>query len=224
MPAPERTPSPTQRPPTVPAFVLGELRRLIGIGELVPGQPLRQEDLAARLGVSRVPVREALNTLETEGHVVHEPHYGYRVTELSLTDLLEVYRLRQLLEAEAVRATIALGGTHVLADLRAAGAEVELAHTAGDLLTMNEANRRFHFVLVTSSGLPRLERILRALWDSTEAYRRLYYEEPGNRARALHEHAGIVDAFAAGDAELVIRLLDEHRGHATTVLGALLPQ
>lgn len=219
MPSSERTP----RPPTVPAFVLGELRRLIAVGDLVPGQPLRQEDLAERLGVSRVPVREALNTLESEGHVVHEPHRGYRVTELSLADLLEVYRLRQLLEAEAVRATIALGSTRVLADLRAAGAEVERANAAGDLLAMNEANRRFHFVLVISAGLPRLERILRALWDATEAYRRLYYEESGNRERVEHEHAQIVAAFAAGDAELVIRLLDEHRGHATTALGALLP-
>jgi len=219
VPSPERLP----RPPTVPAFVLGELRRLIAVGELVPGQPLRQEDLAERLGVSRVPVREALNTLESEGRVVHEPHRGYRVTELSLADLLEVYRLRQLLEAEAVRATIALGSAQVLTDLRMVGAEVERANAVGDLLAMNEANRRFHFVLVTSAGLPRLERILRALWDATEAYRRLYYEESGNRERVEHEHAGIVDAFAAGDAELVIRLLDEHRGHATTALGALLP-
>ena len=202
--------------------MLGELRRLIAVGELIPGQPLRQEDLAERLGVSRVPVREALNTLESEGHVVHEPHYGYRVTELSLADLLEVYRLRQLLEAEAVRATIALGGERVLVDLRAAGKDVERANAAGDLLAMSEANRRFHFVLVTSAGLPRLERILRALWDSTEAYRRLYYQEPGNRVRVEGEHAGIIDAFAAGDAELVIRLLDDHRGHATTALGALL--
>ena len=210
------------RPPTVPVFVLGELRRLIAIGELVPGQPLRQEDLAERLGVSRVPVREALNTLESEGQVVHEPHRGYRVTELSLADLIEVYRLRQLLEAEAVHATLALGGGSALADLRAAGSLVERANAAGDLHAMGEANRWFHFVLVTSAGLPRLERILRALWDSTEAYRRLYYEESGNRARVEHEHAGIVEAFAAGDAELVICLLDEHRGHATTALGALL--
>jgi len=216
------SPNPTQRPPTVPAFVLGELRRLIAVGELVPGQPLRQEDLAERLGVSRVPVREALNTLESEGHVVHEPHRGYRVTELSLADLLEVYRLRQLLEAEAVRATIALGDQEVLAELRAAGAAVEQANAAGDLLAMNEANRRFHFVLVTRAGLPRLERILRSLWDSTEAYRRLYYDEPVNRALVEHEHAGIVAAFAAGDADRVILLLDEHRRHATTALGALL--
>ncbi|WP_233197892.1 GntR family transcriptional regulator [Cryobacterium sp. Y57] len=67
MPSPERTQHPTKRPPTVPAFVLGELRRLIAVGELVPGQPLRQEDLAERLGVSRVPVLEAHNTLESEG-------------------------------------------------------------------------------------------------------------------------------------------------------------
>ncbi len=210
------------RPSTAPEFVLKELRRLIVVGELVPDQPLRQDTLAERLGVSRVPVREALNTLAAEGRVVHEPHRGYRVARLSLDDLLEVYRLRQLLETEAVRTTMANPPTGVLSDFRAAARAVELASDGGDLLAMTEANRRFHFVLVAAAGLPRLERIVGALWDSTEAYRLLYYETPSNRERVESEHSQMVEAFAAGDTDRLVQLLDDHRRHATNALQTLL--
>lgn len=212
------------RPPTAPAFVLKELRRLIVVGELLPDQPLRQDVLAERLGVSRVPVREALNTLAGEGRVVHEPHRGYRVARLSLSDLLEVYRIRELLETEAVRTTMTKPRETALRELRAAAAEVETASAGGDLLAMTEANRRFHFILVAAAGLPRLERILGALWDSTEAYRLLYYETAGNRERVEREHADMVGAFEAGETERLIELLDEHRRHATNALGRLLEQ
>jgi DNA-binding GntR family transcriptional regulator len=211
------------RPSTAPEFVLKELRRLIVVGDLVPGQPLRQDTLAERLGVSRVPVREALNTLESEGRVVHEPHRGYRVARLSLADLLEVYRIRQLLETEAVRTAMANPRSEVLNEFREAARAVERASDGGDLLAMTEANRRFHFVLVAAAGLPRLERIVGALWDSTEAYRLLYYETPSNRQRVEQEHAQMVEAFAAGETERLIGLLDDHRRHATNALKALLP-
>ena len=210
------------RPPTMQAWVLGELRQMIAVGELTPGQPLRQDVLAERLGVSRVPLREALNTLQSEGQVDYEPHRGYRVATLSLADMLEVYRIRELLETEAVRATVARADPAVVEALRQAAIDVDAASAAGDLLTMTEANRRFHFVLITASGMPRLERILRALWDSTETYRFVYYGNAQNRHRVEVEHAGIVAALAAADTDLLIRLLDEHRGHATEVLGKLL--
>lgn len=220
-----------RRPPTAGAFVLAQVRQLIAVGELVAGQPLRQDVLAERLGVSRVPLREALTTLETEGQLEYEPHRGYRVARLSLADLLEVYRLRQLLETEAVRAAVeeaverrgaAPGADPILHALRAAAADVEAASAAGDLLAMTESNRRFHFVLISAARMPRLERILRTLWDATETYRYVYYGNESNRHRVETEHAEIVDAFAARDAARLIRLLDEHRGHATDTLTTLL--
>jgi DNA-binding GntR family transcriptional regulator len=212
----------SRRPPTAQAFVLAELRRAIIAGELLPGQPLRQNALAERFGVSRVPVREAFKVLESEGQVVYEPHRGHKVATLSLADLLEVYRLRQLLESEAARVAVGNRSDAVLVEMRAAARDVETASGAGDLLRMTEANRRFHFTLVTAARMPRLERIVQVLWDATEAYRFVYYGAEDNRSRVEHEHALIIEAFAEGNAELLITLLDEHREHAVDALRTFL--
>jgi len=90
---------PPWRPPTAQEAVLAELRRFITTGRLRPGQQIVQDALAVQLGVSRVPLREALKILEGEGQVTYVAHRGYFVTELSLSDLLEVYRIREILEA-----------------------------------------------------------------------------------------------------------------------------
>ena len=97
---------PGRRPPTAQEFVLGELRRLIVTGELKAGEQIKQDALAESLGTSRVPLREALKILEGEGQVAYHPHRGYFVAELSAADLVEVYRIRQLLEDEAVATAI----------------------------------------------------------------------------------------------------------------------
>ena len=170
-------------PPTAQAFVLAELRRTIIAGELSPGQSLRQDLVAERFGVSRVPLREALSTLEAEGQVVYEPHRGYKVATLSLGDLTEVCRLRQLLEAEAVRAAVKMADDSVLSELERAAKEVELASAAGDLMTMTEANRRFHFVITAAVDMPRPERMVRVLWDAIAAYRFVHYGDETNRRR-----------------------------------------
>ena len=207
-----------KRPRTAQAFVLAELRRTIIAGELSPGQPLRQDLLAERFGVSRVPLREALSTLEAEGQVVYEPHRGYKVATLSLGDLIEVYRIRQLLEAEAARSAVEMANERVLPELERAAKEVEIASAAGDLLAMTEANRRFHFVITAAAGMPRLERMVRVLWDATDAYRFVYYGDETNRRRVEHEHTLIIKAFADRDTERLIAELDEHREHAVEAL------
>ncbi|MBG6179675.1 GntR family transcriptional regulator [Arthrobacter sp. CAN_A1] len=210
------------RPTTAPAFVLAKLRRAIIAGELVPGQPLRQDALAERFGVSRVPLREAFKVLEGEGQVVYAPHRGYKVATLSLTDLLEVYRIREILEAEAVRVAIRRSGEDVVGKLRAAAQEVEAASASGDLLTMTEANRRFHFLMVAEARMPRLEKLIQVLWDATETYRFVYYGDEVNRHRVEDEHRRIIDAFASRDTDQVITLINEHRNHAVDALRTFL--
>jgi DNA-binding GntR family transcriptional regulator len=194
--------------------VLAELRRAIASGRLKPGQPVAQATLAERLGVSRVPVREALKILQGEGQVEYQPHHGYSITRLNLENLREVYRIRQLLETESARISVPKFTRENLEALAAAARDVDAAGDAEDYATMAEANRRFHFLLVEEAGMPRLTHLVRILWDATDVYRSFYYADADNRHRVRAEHASIVQAVADGDVEGVVRRLDGHRQHA----------
>ena len=202
------------RPPTTQEFVLAELRKAIVSGELSPRQPIRQDTIAQQLGVSRVPLREALKTLEAEGQVIYQPHRGYSVAELSLSDLLEVYRLRELLESEAATVAVDQLTDTDLGRITDAQRDVENAADDGDLVAMISANRRFHFSLLEPAGMPRLLRIVRTLWDATDAYRAVYYNSGTNRERVRHEHESIVGAATDRDAAKLVALLSQHRQHA----------
>ncbi|MBE9373000.1 GntR family transcriptional regulator [Saccharopolyspora sp. HNM0983] len=207
-----------RRPPTTQEFVLEQLRTAIVAGELAPGQAVRQDAVAQQLGVSRVPLREALKTLEAEGQVVYQPHRGYSVAELALTDLLEVYRMRELLEGEAASVAARAYADADLARIDDARADVEAAADGQDLVGMIAANRRFHFALLEPADMPRLLRVVRTLWDATDAYRAVYYNSGDNRERVRSEHVEIVEAAQRGDAAELVRLLAEHRDHAVQAL------
>ncbi|MDV9187547.1 GntR family transcriptional regulator [Streptomyces sp. SR27] len=211
-----------RRPQTAQQFVLEELRRAITSGELRPGGQIRQDALAARYEVSRVPLREALKALEAEGLVVHHIHRGYFVAELSLSDLEEIYRIRELLETEAVRMAVRLLPDGIVAALESIQREVERAAEEGDVTAMAASNRRFHFTLIEASGMPRLVRLIATLWDSTDAYRSLYYTEDPHRKQAVREHRAVISALRQGDEEATVRWLDEHRAHAVAALRAVL--
>lgn len=203
-----------KRPPTAQEAVLAELRRAIVEGELAPGTQIVQEALAERLGLSRVPIREALKILEGEGQVSYSPHRGYFVTELDLDELLEAYRIRQLLETEAATVAVPRLSEEVLARMEEAVEDMVRASSEGNIVAMTAANRRFHFAVIESSAMPRLIRLVRQLWDATDPYRSLYYAEEVNRKTVDREHREILAAARVRDVDRVIALLDEHRAHA----------
>ncbi len=212
----------TQRHVTAQDVALSGLRGDLLTGDLGPGDQILQEALAERYGVSRVPLREALKTLESEGQVAYYPNRGYFVTELSVADLTEVYRLRTLLESEAIRdavPTLTDADVAALADLLA---EVERAAADDDVIAMTAANRRFHFAIFDAAGLPRLTRLLHQLWEATDAYRALYFQSPANRDRVGIEHARMMRALHARDAELLVTLHNEHRDHSVSTVRAIL--
>ena len=191
-------------------------------GEFLPGFRLDESALAERFGVSRVPLREALKILEGEGSVTYVPHRGYFVAELSLVDLREVYRIRELLEAEAVTVAMPLLTDSDVERFGDALADCERAGEHGDVIAMTEANRRLHFTLYAAAGLPRLERMVRVLWDATDVYRSLYYGDAGNRADVRAEHREIYAAVRARDTGRVVALLDAHRAHAVEHISGVL--
>lgn len=211
-----------ERPVTAQDVALARLRSDILTGELGPGDQVIQESLADRYGVSRVPLREALKMLESEGQVIYHPNRGYFVAELSVADLEEVYRLRQLLEAEAIRHAVPLLDDDDVAALEELRSAIDDAAATGDVLGMTAANRRFHFALFDAAALPRLSRLLRQLWEATDAYRALYFQAAENRARVEREHVAMITALRRRDAEALVRLHDEHRDHSVGAVRALL--
>lgn len=200
------------------------LRQAIVSRELRPGERVAQEDVAARIGVSVVPVREALRVLEQEGQLTYLPRRGYFVTELSVEDLDEIYALRALLEARAARYALPTLDDEARERMARAAQDCVDAATAADVAAELEANRRFHFAILEAPGQAHLLRLIRMLWDSTEAYRALYYNAEAERMAAVDAHDRIMDAVRAGDAERLIAELDAHRERALRVLHVILAE
>lgn len=201
---------------------LTALRHRIVSGSLVPGAQIRQELLAGQLGLSVVPVREALKTLEAEGQVVYAPHRGYFVAQLDLRELTEAYRLRELLEDEAVSRAVPVLGRTGVARMRAAAREVEAASRIGDIVAMTAANRRFHFSLFDAAEMPRLSNFVRMLWESTDPYRSMYFSSGENRRVVNEEHRSIMRAISARDVGATLKLLQLHRENAMASLAIAL--
>lgn len=215
---PTDLPSPLSRVTTVQHAALAWLRGELASGAFKPGQRLRQEVLARDAGVSIPPVREALKTLEAEGQVVYVPRRGYHVADLSLSELEEAYRIRELLETEAVRRAVGAISREDVGRMRAALKDMEQAHRAGDVVALSVANRTFHFTLFDGAEMPRMAEMIRILWDSTDRYRSFYYSTNQHRRTVNSEHRAIMTAVSRGDVETAVRLLREHREHALDAL------
>jgi DNA-binding GntR family transcriptional regulator len=198
------------------------LRRAIVAGELRPGQRIPQEEVATQLGVSVAPVREALRTLEQEGQVTYLPRRGYFVTALRIEDLEEIYELRSILEAHAARRSIVVLDQDALGRIELANQECVSAVEAGDVTAELAANRSFHFAILEAPGQLHTMRVIRTLWDATEAYRALYYNSPYERRTSLEAHDRILEAVRARDPDRLVAELDAHRERALTVLREIL--
>lgn len=206
--------SATVHGPTAQVRAAAALRSAILDGELRPGQRVNQEAWAARAGVSLIPVREALGALAGEGLVTYRPRRGYAVTELDLADLEETYRLRRLLETDALRRGVPRATADDVAALEEHAVACALAAARGDVAGQLVANRRFHDRLHGLAGSRPLSRVIDLLWDSTEAYRALYYALDGEGEQADRAHRAIVAAVAARDAGRAVALQDAHRERA----------
>jgi DNA-binding GntR family transcriptional regulator len=218
-----------QIPRTAEAVVAAELRGLIVRGELKPGEKIRQEATAEQLGISLIPVREALKTLATEGIVTYQPQRGYFVTELRAAAVGDIYVVRDLLETQAE--------SEALARLSSADLEAMARHLRDqgravqerDAVEMIDANRRFHFAVFERCENPWLIRFVTHLWDTLDPYRVLSYQRLWLQdvdghvpAEILGEHERILSALQAGKHDAALRLLAWHRSRSETFLRTLI--
>ena len=202
----------TSRPTAaVPATALrtavgDALLGLIVTGELRPGARLVERKLADRLGVSRVPVREALRDLEAQGYAVTRPTRGIQVREYSAAEVDELFEIRAALEAILLRR--ATGGLppDAVERLRACLAATAADLAAGDRAAAVAGNARFHQVLTDVAAGPQL----RSLLDGLGERMRWLLTQHGDPAAIHAEHVALLDAVLVGDLTSVERLGAQH--------------
>jgi DNA-binding GntR family transcriptional regulator len=197
------------------------IRELIARSEIGPGEQIHQAELAERLGVSRTPLREALRVLEREGLLVHEPNRSYRVVRLSTDELVQIYRMRTLLEGELL-ATLRRATKRDLVALRRTNAAIDVAVAEGSVRKMLSANRDFHFGVFQLSPLTLICNEVERLWRLCEPYHAAYLWHPTTRKRMVLEHDEMIEALAAHDRERLSQLVEMHRTAAETTLRELL--
>ena len=149
--------------------VAAYLREAILGGELKPGDRIRQEEVAARLGASRLPVREALRMLEAEGLTEHEPHKGARVPRLAPHEVDVVYRMRERLEPLALVESLPHLGSADHERLQEVQSRIE---GNDDLEKFLDLDREFHMLTYSGCAIEPLNQNITRLWNSTQHYRR----------------------------------------------------
>ncbi len=186
------------------------VRRAILEGRLRPGETLSISDLAADLGVSHSPVREALQRLSGQGLVQLRPARTAVVAPLELGDLQEIYRLRELIEADAAKRSAARFSHEDLEAL--AGEFALLSRETADSDRFWDAHSAFHMRLMEPVLTPRLRRIVTDLWHAAERYIRIVYVETDALfARTPRErHQPLLDAAVARDAERLREAVAQH--------------
>jgi DNA-binding GntR family transcriptional regulator len=190
-----------------PEVIAESLRQAIIDGQLRPGESLRQESLAKHYAVSRIPVREALRRLESEGWIVLQRNRGARVSPLSAAEVREIYEIRASLEATALR----LAAPHHTAEsLKQAAAVLRISRNEPDHSLYPQHNREFHLSLYSPAGRPRLLAMIDALHSQGERYLRLKLEMPTYKLQSDDEHEKILKALRAGDIERAVRILQPH--------------
>ncbi|MDA2806417.1 GntR family transcriptional regulator [Nocardiopsis suaedae] len=191
-------------------LIADQLREAIMYGSLSPGDQLGETDLASRLGVSRGPLREAMQRLVQEGLLRSERHRGLFVRELTADDVRDVYVARLAVERTSCALIMRGNRGEALARLTAALAALEEAAATGDRDAMSDADQAFHQALVSCSGNSRLERMAQTLLVETRmclTVMQRSYPEPDE---LVDEHRKLLDAISDGDEELLLELISAH--------------
>lgn len=176
--------------------VLESLRQSIRDGRFQPGQRMREADVAAELGVSRTPVREAFRQLQADGLLTMEPWRGVVVAKMDQQQLIELYAMRQVLEGTAA----GLAARHAAkSQIAALGDILDASQSETDAAKLAELNRQFHQGIYAAAHNRFLLKALHALSDSMALLPSTTYALTDRPASALDEHRDILRAIESGD-------------------------
>ncbi len=195
------------------------IRQAICDGDLRPGDRLVESEMAEKMSISRTPVREALRKLEIEGLVKYVPHKGVLVKGFSRDDIVEIYSIRQTLEALAVKHTINNITLMEIEELRQLLAEMRQLTEKDDTEALCKVTKRFNEIMVKSSKMPRVIGLISTYQDYLERFRVVTMRRKERKVVALREHEQILQAIVDRDAVRAEKLV---RGHLEGALEAYL--
>lgn len=190
--------------------VYEKLYAAIASMELRPGTPVSELTLTEEFGVSRTPVREALQRLAKEKLVEIVPKSGTFVGRIPISALIEAIVARRALEATTVRSAVQRASDAQIADLRGQLEEQRNLAAAGDLERFHAADEAFHASIAQVAGYPGIWDIIRTLKIQVDRYRQLTLPQEGRLDMVLREHTAVVDAMAVGEADRAARAMEEH--------------
>ncbi len=187
-----------------------EIREQIITGQLPPGAPVGLKEQAERLGISIMPIRDAVKRLQHEGLVDQIPQREAFVSTLSLESMEDIYGVRAALEPLAIERACAHFTRAHYDDFTRILDEFVVAYESGDARQGRELHRRFHLGLYALAGSPSLDRLIPPLIDATERYRALSQALRGSTKQRRAEHQTMLEACLERDAALARTLLSDH--------------
>lgn len=210
----------TDTPQSLTIVATEAIRQRILTGEWADGSQLRQEALSRELGMSRVPIREALRQLEAEGLVNIIENKGAVVAQLSLPEIVELLRVRVLLECDLLLDAIPRQTSADIAEAQALLARFEVALRDKDISTWGILNAQFHLALYRAAGRSQTLAIVEQLHNRTDRYTRMQILLTGFNERAHHEHTQLLMYCRQKDAISAAAFLRQHILHAEEALEA----
>ena len=203
---------------TLPMQVLNKLMDWIMDGKLKMGEKLNTEELARQLGVSRMPIREALKSLEKMGLAESIPYVGVKLVSLEQEDVLQIYLMRQLLEPLAAGEAckkITEEQIHELEEIHKEYSPIVEADEI-DAKKLYLQNRKFHFAIYSISEMDRVCAMIESLWDTLSFFKLIYgrdvIKNTNGAKNMIAEHQGYIDALKDRDAERLKKSLYDTLG------------
>ena len=193
--------------PTLSETAYDKIRTLIVRLDLAPGDVLREDDLRARLGIGRTPIREALQRLAREHFVTVIPRRGMFVAGIDVSELSMLFETRTVLEPYAARLAAARGSTEHWAEM---GDELKATTQAKGNEELMAIDRRCHEIMWQAAGNRFLLDTLDTLYAQSDRLWHLYLSEVADMRHAVSEHAEILDALASADGDRVADLVEAH--------------
>ena len=202
--------------------VFNTLREAILKGELKPGERLMELQLAAKLGVSRTPIREAIRMLEQEGLAVTIPRKGAEVAKMTEKDMEDVLQIREALDELAAKIACEQISEEQLEELVATMHEFEESTKTDNVKKIAEADVKFHDIIYQSTGNPKLVNMVNNLREQMYRYRVEYLKREEAHPQLIAEHAEIIEYISKGEKKAATDVMCKHiDNQVTTVIDVI---